>query len=87
MRSRQSIMKTKRPDYEYEATRPMCAGCNKVHGEGVTLLGYVCTMWNAQVKPSMYLRADECPHNPRKRPPMNSKIRVGQGKTRQGGNR
>ena len=67
-------------DYEHEATRHMCEGCNKVHGEGVTLLGYICTMWNAQVKPGMYLRANECPHNPRRRPLAGRKVLVGQQK-------
>ena len=74
-------------DYDHEATRHMCEGCNKVHGGGVTMLGYVCTMWNQQAKPGMYLRANECPANPRKRPEFTGKVHVGQGKTKAGGNR
>jgi len=87
MRTRASIMAKQAIDYEYELTRHMCEGCNKVHGGGRTLTGYICTMWNAQVKPGMYVRANECPMNPRKRKVVTGKVRVGQGRTKQGGNR
>jgi len=73
-------------DYEYEATRPMCEGCNKLHGGGRVMTGYVCTMYNYSA-PGMYVRADECPANARKRPAKYAKIHAGQGKTKAGGNR
>jgi len=78
MRTRAS-MQRKQIDYEYEASRPMCEGCDKQVTPGC------CYMFKEI--PGMYRRADECPRNPRKRPPIGSKIRVGQGKTKQGGNR
>jgi hypothetical protein len=65
-------------DYEYEATRHMCEGCNKVHGGGRTLLGFVCTTY--LVKPSMYVRANECPMNKRIRKQAGRKVLVGQQK-------
>jgi len=86
MRTRASIMQKQKIDYDYEATRPMCEGCNKLHGGGRVMTGYICTMYN-YVVPSMYLRANECPRNPRKRTGKVEKVHVGQGKTRAGGNR
>lgn len=82
MRTRKSIMAKVKVDYDYEASRPMCAGCN--HG-GRVLIGTKCHMFATQ--PSMYVRANECPANPRIRPAGGAKLRVGQGKTKQGGNR
>lgn len=79
MRTRAS-MQRKKIDYQYEADRHMCEGCDKRAIDIGDCLMYATT-------PSMYLRANECPRNPRKRPPIGSKIRVGQGKTRAGGNR
>lgn len=52
-----------RIDYKHEATRHMCEGCNKA----VDSTTFQCAMWNAGVIPAMYVRANECPHNPRKR--------------------
>jgi len=72
MRSRASMVR-KKIDYEYEANRPMCEGCNKDE-DGA------CTMWVAGVVPGMYVRANECPHNPRKRPVKGRKVLVGQQK-------
>jgi hypothetical protein len=72
-------------DYEFHATRHMCEGCNKVHGGGRTLLGYVCTTF--RTKPHHYVGAGECPMNIRLRPPVGRKVHVGQGKTKAGGNR
>lgn len=80
MRSRAQMMAKVKIDYEHEANRHMCEGCNKVHGEGRTLTGYVCTMWNAQQIPGMYVRANECPANPRKRQAVGRKVLVGQQK-------
>lgn len=78
MRTRASIMKQKKIDYNYEATRPMCEGCMGVGDDEICTIYYPI--------PGMYVRADECPSNPRKRPPITSKVRVGQGKGRSGGN-
>jgi len=58
-------------DYEKEANRHMCEGCNKCI--------YV-------TPPSVYVRANECPHNVKRRR-IGGKVRVGQGKGFQGGNR
>lgn len=62
-------------DYEAEQARHMCAGCDKAHGGGRTMLGYVCTMYDRKA-PKMMLDANECPHNYRR-------VRAG-GKVRQG---
>ena len=86
MRTRATIVQKQKIDYEYEANRHMCEGCSKLHGGGRVLTGYVCTMYN-YVAPSMYLRANECPANPRRRPINTGKVHVGQGKTKAGGNR
>ena len=65
-------------DYEAEMARHMCEGCNKVHGGGRTLLGYVCTMYNRKA-PKMMIDANECPHNYRRKR-LTGKVRVGQQK-------
>jgi hypothetical protein len=70
MRTRTSIMNKGKIDYEYEASRPMCEGC-----EGCVYAA----------KPSMYVRADKCPRNPRRRPPRGGKVRVGQQRNVWGG--
>jgi hypothetical protein len=82
MRTRASIDAKAKIDYKYEATRPMCEGCN--HTVGRTLTGYVCQAY--KTKPSMYVRANECPCNSRLRPIVGGKVRAGQGKTKAGGN-
>ena len=84
MRTRASIMNKAKIDYDFEASRNMCEGCNKVHGGGRTMLGFVCTMF--LTKPGMYVRADECPMNKRIRRPLWKKVYAGQGKTKAGGN-
>lgn len=71
-------------DYDHEETRPMCEGCNKAT-ETTSFPGLKCNMF--ATKPSMYVRADECPANPRQRRPGFVKVRVGQGKGKAGGNR
>jgi hypothetical protein len=85
MRSRASMQRVQF-DYEAELARHMCEGCNKVHGGGRTLTGYVCTMYN-YVPPKMFRDANECPHNYRRRKLVRGKVHVGQGKTKAGGNR
>lgn len=88
MRTRKSIMKQEKFDYEAELTRHMCEGCvsaNKradIHSN--MNLRYVCNAY--ATAPSMYVRADECPRNPRRRQLIKGKVRVGQGKGRSGGN-
>lgn len=66
-------------DYEAEAARHMCEGCNKVHGGGRTMTGYVCTMYNYS-PPSIYAKANECPHNVKRRRLTGKKVLVGQQK-------
>lgn len=85
MRTRKSMMAKVKIDYDYEASRPMCIGCNKLFAGGRILTGYKCMAYLH--RPSMYVRADECPMNPRIRPVVTGKVRVGQGRTKQGGNR
>ena len=80
------VVRREQFDYEAELARHMCEGCNKAHGGGRTLLGYVCTMYN-RVAPKMFRDANECPHNYRRRKLVVGKVRVGQGRTSQGGNR
>jgi len=72
-------------DYAYHAARHMCEGCNKLHGGGRVMTGYVCTAY--QTQPSMYVRANQCPMNLRIKEAKSTKIHVGQGKTKAGGNR
>ena len=86
MRTRASIEQKQKIDYEFESSRHMCEGCEKAHGGGRVMTGYICTVYN-YVAPGMYLRANECPVNARKRPVRSIKIHVGQGKSRAGGNR
>jgi hypothetical protein len=50
------------------------------------LTGYVCTMYNYS-PPSLFVKANECPHNYRRRKLVAGKVHVGQGKTKAGGNR
>lgn len=80
------VMRREQFDYEAEEARHMCEGCNKVHGGGRTMTGYVCTMYN-YVAPKMFRDANECPHNYRRRKLVAGKVHVGQGKTKAGGNR
>lgn len=68
-------------NYQAELDRHMCEGCNKRSG---TLIDY-CKMYN-RVPPTMYIKADECPHNYRRRQIVLGKVHVGQGKTKAGGN-
>jgi len=77
MRARKSMQRIQF-DYEAEMARPMCEGCNKVHGGGRVLTGYVCTMYNYR-PPMMFIEADECPHNYRRKR-LTGKVRVGQQK-------
>lgn len=79
MRTRRS-MRTPPYNYEAEMKRPMCKGCTKASG---TLVHY-CTMYN-RTPPVMFIEADECPHNYRRKR-LGGKVRVGQGKGRSGGN-
>jgi hypothetical protein len=88
-------MQRKQFDYEAELARPMCQGCNKYNVEGVRfirisdeklLVGNYCTMYAARKAPKIMIEADECPHNYRRRR-AGGKVRVGQGKGYQGGNR
>lgn len=80
------VIRREQFDYEAEEARHMCEGCNKVHGGGRTLTGYVCTMYNYS-PPSLFVKANECPHNYRRRKLVRGKVHVGQGKTKAGGNR
>lgn len=79
------IQRKEKFDYDAELARHMCAGCNKALGGGRTLMGYVCTMYNRQA-PKIMREANECPQNYRRRR-IGGKVRVGQGKGFQGGNR
>ena len=85
MRTRKSMQRVQF-DYEAELARHMCEGCNKPYGGGRILTGYVCTMYDRR-PPQMYIDANECPHNTRRRKIVRGKVHVGQGKTKAGGNR
>jgi len=85
MRTRASLQR-KQFDYEAEMERHMCEGCNKVYAGGRVLTGYICTMYAARKAPKIMIEADECPHNYRRKR-LGGKVRVGQGKGYQGGNR
>lgn len=84
---RKRLIEKVKIDYDWHKTRHMCDGCNKVYAGGRTLLGFICTMWNNRTIPGMYVRADQCPMNPRLKPLKGPKTHVGQGKTKAGGNR
>jgi len=85
MIERARMVKKDSIDYDHEETRPMCEGCESLYAGGRILTGWKCMAYAS--RPSMYVRANECPRNSRARRPAWQKVRVGQGRTSQGGNR
>lgn len=85
MIQRARMLKKDSIDYDHEENRHMCEGCSGLYAGGRILTGYKCTSY--LTAPSMYVRANECPRNPRARRPGFVKVHVGQGKTKAGGNR
>jgi len=79
-----AILRKETFDYEAELARPMCEGCNKLYAGGRILTGWKCTAY--RTRPSLFVKADECPMNYRRRQ-ISKFVRVGQGRGSQGGNR
>lgn len=79
-------------DYKAELDWQMFEGCNKATMVRIIdsapvkeiIVEVKCSMYDHR-PPAMYVTANECPHNKRRRK-INKKGRVGQGKGRSGGN-